>query len=146
MANPKNNKVTVQRFACVKQLLKAGSTAKEISEYLSMSTSTIYRIDQAETLEEYEHNTYVRTQAARAAKAAEARRIEEPEPEPQPVPAAPPPEQVVVHRHEQSVTLIANHFMAEELRKQTELLALISNKLAVIIDDLYGTSTKGDAR
>lgn len=43
-------------------------------------------------------------------------------------------EQVV--RHEQSVTIIANHYMAEELKKQTELLTLISNKLAYIMENL----------
>ena len=48
-------------------------------------------------------------------------------------------EQVI--RHEQSVTIIANQYIAEELKKQTEQLELINRKLARILDDLYGIKT-----
>ena len=47
--------------------------------------------------------------------------------------------QVQVVEHKQTITMVANHYMMEQLQKQTELLTLIGNKLAVIIDDLYGT-------
>ena len=46
-----------------------------------------------------------------------------------------------VIRHEQSVTIVANHYMAEEMKKQTELLELISRKLAFIVDELTGVKT-----
>ena len=42
--------------------------------------------------------------------------------------------QVVEHR--QSVTLVANHYMAEALNKHTELLTLINNKLANIMENM----------
>jgi hypothetical protein len=44
------------------------------------------------------------------------------------------PPQVVEHR--QSVTVIANHYMMEQLQEQTRLLTLISNKLAFIVEQL----------
>lgn len=46
-----------------------------------------------------------------------------------------------VVRHEQTVTIVANHYMAEEMQKQTKLLETISKKLAAIIDDLTGVKT-----
>jgi hypothetical protein len=54
-------------------------------------------------------------------------------------------QQEVIHKHEQSVTVIANHYMAEQLQKQTELLTLISNKLAFIVDELCGTTVKKES-
>ena len=38
--------------------------------------------------------------------------------------------------HEQSVTIQATHYMMEELRRTNELLTLISNKLAFVVDQL----------
>lgn len=52
-------------------------------------------------------------------------------------PGRPPSVQVVEHR--QSIVVQANHYMMEELKKQTETLKLISNKLAFIVDELTGT-------
>ena len=101
----------------------------EICEYLKISATTVQRIRKAESLEEYKSMTYVAVRAARAG--------EKKEPEPEPAPQV----QEVIHKHEQSVTLVANHYMAEELRKQTQLLTLISNKLAFIVDELTGTGS-----
>ena len=128
--------MTQNLFNCVKRLLKDGASAKEIAEYLDLSTSTIWRVRDSETLEEYDNNTKVRTAQARAI-AAKGRENA----------AEQTPQQVEhIHHHEQSVTVIANHYMAEELRKQTELLTTISNKLAYIVDDLYGTSQKQEGK
>jgi len=128
--------MTQNLFNCVKRLLKDGASAKEIAEYLDLSTSTIWRVRDSETLEEYDNNTKVRTAQARAI-AAKGRENA----------AEQTPQQVEhIHHHEQSVTVIANHYMAEELRKQTELLTIISSKLAYIVDDLYGTSQKQEGK
>ena len=128
--------MTQNLFNCVKRLLKDGASAKEIAEYLDLSTSTIWRVRDSETLEEYDNNTKVRTAQARAI-AAKGRENA----------AEQTPQQVEhIHHHEQSVTVIANHYMAEELRKQTELLTIISNKLAYIVDDLYGTPQKQEGK
>ena len=41
--------------------------------------------------------------------------------------------------HEQSVKIVADEYMAAELKKQTALLELISRKMAFIVDELVGT-------
>ena len=46
----------------------------------------------------------------------------------------PPEPQVIEHR--QTVTLVANQYLMEEVKQQTELLKLISNKLAYIVEQL----------
>ena len=110
-------KMTQNLFNCIKRLLKDGATAKEISEYLELATSTIYRVRDSETLEEYDHNTKVRTTQARAIAVKSEQE-----------------QQTVEHNH--SVTIVANHYMAEELRKQTEALTLIGNKLTHVYEIL----------
>lgn len=125
----KYNQVTQSMFNCVKRLTEGGAPVDEICDYLKISATTVQRIRRAESLEEYKSMTYVAVRAARANKS--------PEPETEPAPQV----QEVIHKHEQSVTLVANHYMAEELRKQTELLTLISNKLAFIVDELTGTGS-----
>ena len=42
-----------------------------------------------------------------------------------------------------TVTIQANHYMMEELRKTNEYLRLISNKLAYIVEELTGKSEDG---
>ena len=124
----KYKQMTQSRFNCAKRLIQSGATVEEICDYMAMGSSTVARIRAAESLEEYKNMTYVAVRAARAS---------EKEKEPEPAPQV----QEVIHKHEQSVTLVANHYMAEELRKQTELLTLISNKLAFIVDELTGTGS-----
>ena len=49
-------------------------------------------------------------------------------------------------RNEQSVTIVANQYMAEQLKRQTELLTLISNKLAFIVEELCPDMKKEEER
>ena len=125
----KYNQVTQSMFNCVKRLLDSGAPVDEIVDYMKISATTVQRIRRAESLEEYKGMTYCAVRAKRA------NEKKEPEPAPQ--------VQEVIHKHEQSVTLVANHYMAEEMRKQTELLTIISNKLAFIVDELTGTAKPG---
>lgn len=122
--------ITEKTFNAVKILLKGGAKAAEISDYLGISRSSIDRIKASETFEEFLEAR--RAAAFMAKKAAEEKLKEEKQKEEEP--AGGTSEQVI--RKEQSVTIIANHYMAEELRKQTELLTLISNKLAFIVEQL----------
>jgi len=125
------NPLTQKKYSAIKIMLKAGTPVSEIVEYMEVSESVIYRVKNTEDYDEYQQS---RRTAAIMAKGRENA-------------AEQTPQQVEhIHHHEQSVTVIANHYMAEELRKQTELLTTISNKLAYIVDDLYGTSQKQEGK
>ena len=125
MATPR--KVTPGIFAAAKRLQASGASLNEVCEYFNLSDRTVYRIFNNETFEDYNADTWEKRQQAKAIA------VKEKEQE--------PAVQVVRHEHEQSVTIIANHYMAEELKTQSRLLELISNKLAFIVDELTGTNT-----
>ena len=125
MATPR--KVTPGIFAAAKRLQASGAILNEVCEYFNLSDRTVYRIINNETFEDYNADTWEKRQQAKAIA------VKEKEQE--------PAVQVVRHEHEQSVTIIANHYMAEELKTQSRLLELISNKLAFIVDELTGTNT-----
>ena len=125
MATPR--KVTPGIFAAAKRLQASGASLNEVCEYFNLSDRTVYRIFNNETFEDYNTDTWEKRQQAKAIA------VKEKEQE--------PAVQVVRHEHEQSVTIIANHYMAEELKTQSRLLELISNKLAFIVDELTGTNT-----
>ena len=131
MATPK--KITTGIFAAINRLQADGATTKEVEEYFNLSNSTICRVFRSETYEEYIDETAARASAMRANFAKKNDQ------------AQAPMQQEVIHKHEQSVTVIANHYMAEQLHKQTELLTLISNKLAFIVDELCGTTVKKES-
>ena len=129
----KPKQVTTSIFNCVKRLIDSGAPTEEITEYMKLSSTTVNRIRRAESIEEYKNMTYASVRAARA------KESEKPQPAPANLPV-----QEIVHKHEQSVTVIANHYMMEELKEQTKTLKLISNKLTFIVEELTGT--KGAAQ
>lgn len=117
--------LTAKKYTAIKIMLNAQTPVSEISEYMEVSESVVYRVKNTQDFEDYQQSR--RTAAIFANNKG----------------AAADPQQVEhIHHHEQSVTVIANHYMAEELRKQTELLNLISNKLAFIVDELCSTGKK----
>lgn len=134
-----NKKVTKSVFNAVKTLLKGGASVKEVMEYMGLSDYTVYTIRAAETHEEYENILAEKRLAAKQAYAAKKK--------PQTAPATPsaqqqaPVTQVVEHR--QTVMVQATWAMTQEMQKTNELLKLISNKLAFIVDELCGT-VKGE--
>lgn len=139
----KRAKVTENKFRAVKILLESGETYSKISETMGISQCVIGLIRSSDSLEEYRHKVYLKTPAYR-------KRIEEQERKEKEkavsvpaktiadnVAAAPaelPAPQVVEHR--QTITVQASHFMLEEQKRTNELLTLISNKLAFIVDEL----------
>ena len=136
------NKMTESKFKAVKILLNGGATYKEASEYMQVAESTVYRIKCAESWEDFLNGNAARVLAAKEAKkkanketaAKVAAKVGA-------VPASqlPQPEakqETVKVVHEQSVTIQATHYMIEELRRTNELLTLISNKLAFVVDQL----------
>lgn len=140
-------KVTQSKFNAVKTLLKGGATVREVMEYLELSDNTVYMIRSAETLAEYENMIAEKVlrekqRAAKAKQEAAAKVAAEVGAMPaakleQQTPSAP---QVIEHR--QTVTVQATWAMTQEMQKTNELLKLISNKLAFIVDELCGTPTK----
>ena len=140
----KATKVTQRVFDAVKILLEAGNTQIDVCSYMKLSHDVVNFIARAETLEEYQAMVYERSHKAKqraiAAKKAEAAKVAEQ------VGAVPATQ--IVHSTEQpqkpiSVTIQATHYMETKIDKCIELLTGISAKLAVIIDDLYGTGCKG---
>ena len=139
--------ITKKTYDVAKILQKGGADRKEIAEYLMISISTVDRILHSDDFDDYIAEKKARAYAAKKfaeEKKAAAEKQEAEEKKEDKADAVQQELQVVehIHRHEQSVTVVANHYMAEQLQKQTELLNLINNKLGAIIDDLYGTGTK----
>ena len=126
--------VTEKVFKAAKILLESGASNKEVAEYLDISATTVSRIRNAETYEEYKNilNAWQRARAA-AFREKNAKNEEKAN-------YASPQAQVVEHR--QSVTIQATHYMMTEMQKTNELLTAISAKLAFIVDELCGTARK----
>lgn len=131
-----NNKLTESKFKAIKILLNGGATYKEAAQYMQVGEATIYRVKSAETWEEYLQQTAARA-AARALAVKEAKeKGGKPVAHPEKVDA---PAQAQVVEHRQTVQITATHYMTEELREIKDILKIISNKMAVIVTDLYGT-------
>lgn len=131
-------KVTKSKFDAIKILIQGGAKAAEIGKFLDLHENTVYAVKKCETYEEYEQfiaEKVAKRNAARAIKMRQAEEKKEQEKPVEPVQAAEPVQPQVIE-HRQSVTIVANHYMAEQLQKQTELLTLISNKLAYIVEQL----------
>ena len=118
-------------FDAVKTVLKCGGSVTEVSKFMKLSWDVVKMIDSSETLEEYRQTMYARNQKKLEQKQVAAIKAKEKEKESVP--------QIVETR--QTVQITATHYMAEEMRKTNELLKLISNKLAFIVDELCGVKT-----
>lgn len=130
---PAGNYITESKFNAVKIMINGGATNSEIAEYLNVSTSTVVRIKQVQTWEEYQNlrkgNAFIAKKKADEKKKLEEQKKAEEQPK----------ENVQVIEHRQSITVQATEYMMRELKQQNEYLRIISNKLCAIIDDLYGT-------
>ena len=138
------NPVTAELFACIKILIEGGASYKEVSKYTGVSVSTVGRVSSAQTFTEYKNMLaamqleYKQKYAEkynkeRREKTQEKNREKEVQDD-QKTNDSEPPVQVVEHR--QSVTVVANHYMMEELKAQTEYLKLIKNVITVIAEEL----------
>lgn len=121
-----NGKVTASLFQCVKQLEKAGSSQKEIAEYLKISVATVRRIEQSDDFAEYRNkvNAYYFEKKAAEKKAEKAEENDNPKVEP----------------YKMSGGTFQSGYMMNRimdlLKEQNEALKLISNKLAFIVEQL----------
>ena len=137
----KHNQMTESKFKAIKLILNGGAKGVEAAKYMQVSEATIYRVKASETFEEYKN--MMAAQALAAKQARENARKEAAKAEEQPQTPAQTPAQTPVQVQEvrQVVTVQATRFMEEQMKLQTELLTTISNKLAAIIEDLYGIRT-----
>lgn len=133
-------KMTDKLFRAVKIMIAGGATSTEISEYFNISLSSISRVRQAESFQEYRV-----MQAATYGKRKPAKTQDAPKQSEQLNPAAPqnppmqqpaPAQQPQVVEHRQTVTIQATHYMMQEMKRTNELLELISRKMAFIVDQL----------
>lgn len=116
-------KMNQNLFTAIKVLLEAGSTHQEISEHLHVSRITVYRVSISDNMDEYYQNLKANKAMHAKKKAAEEKADEE---------------AVKVVEHRQSVTMQMTHYAESELKKQTEVMELISRKLTEQIDLLSG--------
>lgn len=110
-----------------------GLTQQEIGKQFGICGNTVYKINRTDSYEEYKEYQTKQNQKnrERTIQKKEEKRQEEKE--------------VQIVEHRQSITLVANQYMMEEMRKQTELLKTISAKLAFIVEELTGTTTGEEA-
>jgi transposase-like protein len=120
------NQLTESKFKAIKTLLKGGATQKEAAEYMKVSPNTAFWVNKAETFEEYVQINASRHLEKRQVAAIKAKEANKETPAPQ----------VVEYR--QNVTIQATHYMMQKLDETNALLKQISNKLACIVEDLYG--------
>jgi len=138
-------KVDERLWWAVKTLIKGGSLLKDAADYFGISVNTVGRINQSESYEEYK-NIIAANKAAYYQK--KSRLPEKPVEESkevrveaiEPVEKPSEPEKIIEHR--QVVQVQASHYMLTEQQKTNELLQLISNKLAFIVDELCGVKSK----
>ena len=112
-------KVTENLFKAAKTLIKGGATNKEVAEYLCISAWTVNEIKKSEDYIEYKNNVCARYSGS---KKEQKQQIQE--------------NPVSIVEHKQSVTIQANHYVEMELKKQTEILTLLSNKLTYIMENV----------
>lgn len=128
--------VDKRMFDCAKMLFENGAPNTEVIRYLKLSAKTVQRIKASEDFEDYKRllaAMALEHKQKYAAKKNEVPQINVPASES--IPTKEPP-QVQVIEHRQKVEVVATHYMMEELKRQTELLTLIGNKLTAIMEDL----------
>lgn len=135
-------KIDGNKFKAIKILLNGGSTTKEAAGAMQVSATTISYIRNAETYEEYKNTVAARSRNKRNAAIKAQGKPHGVDPGKAVPQAQEVRQEIQVQEVRQVVTVQATRFMEEQMKRQTELLTVISQKLAAIIDDLYGTGTK----
>lgn len=119
-------KITDGVFNAIKVLLKGGATYDEAAEYMNVSRTSVHRIANSDDYEAYKQNVNAYYFMKKKMAQENSQKKEEQK----------ETEQKQVVEYKQTVTVQATHYMMEELRKQNELLDLISKKLTFIVEQL----------
>lgn len=132
-------KVTINVFNAVKILFENGAKSGEVGKYMKLSPDVVSMIRKSETYEEYRNLMYTKSSSYRkrmAAIKAKEQKAKEVAEEVGAIPASELIKEEPKEERKQMIMLQASHQLLEEFRKQNELLTLISNKLAFIVDEL----------
>lgn len=135
MATKRKVKVNQRTFDHAKLLLKAGERYDGVAEYLEISKWTVGVIAHSETFEEYK-NTLAAIYAKQRNKREEKKTEEISTPEEK---QEKKDEKIIGDYKLPGGTMSANYQfnrLVELVKKQNELLELISNKMAFIVDEL----------
>ena len=126
-------KITQNIYNAVKLIMKGGSGVKEAADVMGISVNSVRRIDKSENYVEYVNMAYMNG----------AMRYKTPKQEEPPQAETEMAEGQQIPR-KQTIIVQATWQMTQEMRKTNELLELLNNKLAFIVDELCGV--KADAK
>ena len=142
-------KVTKGVFDAVKICLESGNSMAQTAKFMKLSYDVVSMIKDAENLEEYKALMYARSEKTKKnrqiaaikakeqkAKADTAKQVAE---QVGAVSAATLIQQPERQEKPQTVNVQVPYYVTNEMREIKELLKGISNKLAAIVTDLYGT-------
>ena len=129
---PKGEKLTKERYECIKIMLGTKEPKYRIAELLNVSINTVYRVGTTNSYEEYEAHTAIRKEKDRVREAEKKEKmvLTEPIKLPQKMPI----------NSEDSYQIV------RLIKEQKELLTLISNKLAFIVDELTTPCKRDEKR
>ena len=122
-------RITESIYNAVKMILKGGATAQETADAMGISVNSVYRINKSGTYAEYVNLAYMNG-SARYREATKQEAEQETEQK---------AEEIVEPLKQQGGTLSAGYQfnrIYEALKEQNEILRLLSNKVAFIVDEL----------
>lgn len=130
-------RITQNIYNAVKLIMKGGSGVKEAADVMGISVNSVRRINKSESYSEYVNLAYMNG----------AMRYKTPKQEEPPQAVEPIPQTAVEAAEGQQIprkqTIIVQTTwqMTQEMRRTNELLELLNNKLAFIVDELCGVKT-----
>jgi len=112
--------LTFQKYNAIRILIKSGENADVIAETFGCKKETVILIGRCETYDQYKNEIQTRRYMAKANKQNTRTREETGQP----------------GLNIGQIKIEATHYMMEELKRNNELLTLISNKLTAIMEEL----------
>ena len=135
-------KITESIYKAIKMLLKSGATHPECAEYMNVSLTSVGRVARSEDYEDYKNgiNAYYYGKKMAAKKAEEAKKEEEAKKAEEK--KLPPQSSPIVLPQHKPINGEDSYQLVRLMKEQNELLKIISNKMAFIVDELCGPVKK----
>jgi hypothetical protein len=145
------------KYDAIRIMLQSGADLEEAAKTMEVTVSTAKAVKSTNSYEDclqqiranvyLARDAYWRKKKEKAAKAAAKTAAKaEPKETQTPAPQAPAPRVAPRETILPTVTLVANHYLMEEIRKQTELLRTISAKVGWLVEELSGSTPKGEQK